>query len=47
MTSDTELPTDLGDGQHTVDIRAFNELGNMALSSVMFTVDTTPPVVTV
>ncbi|MEF8874798.1 MAG: S8 family serine peptidase, partial [Candidatus Thermoplasmatota archaeon] len=33
----------LGDGDYTVEVRATDELGNRELSSVDFTVDTTPP----
>ncbi|MCE5295704.1 MAG: right-handed parallel beta-helix repeat-containing protein [Euryarchaeota archaeon] len=40
--------TGLADGLHTVDVRANDSAGNMGpISSVTFTVDTTPPAVTI
>ncbi|MEF8873963.1 MAG: Ig-like domain-containing protein, partial [Candidatus Thermoplasmatota archaeon] len=44
LGTDTEHTfTGLQDGEHTVEVRAWDEVGNQEIMSVDFTVDTTPP----
>jgi hypothetical protein len=40
----TELPLHFREGQHTVDLRAYDEAGNESTKTLAINVDTTPPV---